>query len=92
MKPETVVLGERALGREVVSWERIVSRGYSVAEHWRLELADGSTAFAKGGVAVDRIAESLRTEHALYARLEAPFLPRLLGWVDGELPVLVLET
>ena len=36
--------------------------------------------------------ERLRDEYRLvYSRLDAPFLPRLMGWEDGELPLLVLE-
>jgi len=41
----------------------------------------------------DYLAETLRDEHRFYADVEAPYLPRLLGWdeADGEWPLLVLE-
>ena len=33
----------------------------------------------------------LRDEYVVYTAIEGPFLPRLLGWEDGERPLLVLE-
>jgi hypothetical protein len=33
----------------------------------------------------------LRDERAAYAAFDGPFVPRLLGWEDGERPLLVLE-
>lgn len=70
---------------------RIVSGGYTLMEHWLVELQDGTRAFAK--VAIDEpTAGFLRDEHRVYSALEAPFMPRLIGWDDdGERPILVLE-
>jgi aminoglycoside phosphotransferase (APT) family kinase protein len=58
---------------------------------WVVELPGEKSAFVKA--ATDQMSAGfLRTEHALYSSLAAPFMPRLLDWHDdGELPVLVLE-
>lgn len=66
-----------------------VDRGYTHNARWRVRLADGRGAFAKAAVD-ERTAGWLRTERDLYA-LQAAFMPALLGWSDGELPVLLLE-
>ena len=82
------LLAER-LGAQPV--RRIFGGGYTLMEHWLVELADGTRAFAK--VAVDEpTAGFLRDEHRIYSVLEAPFLPRFLGWDDdGARPILLLE-
>ena len=82
------LLAER-LGAQPV--RRIFGGGYTLMEHWLVELADGTGAFAK--VAVDEpTAGFLRDEHRIYSVLEAPFLPRFLGWDDdGARPILLLE-
>jgi len=36
-------------------------------------------------------ADWLRAEHRAYSGLRRDFLPKLLGWEDGPLPLLVLE-
>jgi hypothetical protein len=70
---------------------RIQGGGYTLMEHWLVELEDGTRAFAK--VAVDEpTADFLRDEHRVYAAVEASFLPRFVRWDDdGERPILVLE-
>ncbi len=70
---------------------RQANGGYTPAERWIVELADGRTAFVK--VAVNKLtAEWLRKEHRMYAELSAPFMPDLRAWADdGEAPMLVLE-
>jgi hypothetical protein len=70
---------------------RVLGGGYTLMEHWLVELDDGTRAFAK--VAVDEpTAGFLRDEHRVYSAVEGRFLPRLLGWDDdGERPLLVLE-
>jgi hypothetical protein len=70
---------------------RIIGGGYTLMEHWLVELPDGTRAFAK--VAVDEpTAGFLRDEHRIYSAVEAPFLPQLQGWNDdGVRPILVLE-
>lgn len=67
-----------------------MSRGYTPAERWVVELDDGRSVFVKAAVN-ELTAGWLRNEHRFYAALEAPFLPRLLGWADDERPILVLE-
>lgn len=65
--------------------------GYSLVERWLVELSNGDRAFAK--LAIDEpTAGFLREEHRVYSQVEAPFMPRFVGWYDdGELPILVLE-
>lgn len=70
---------------------RVLGGGYTLMEHWLVELDDGTRGFAK--VAVDEpTADFLRDEYRVYSAVEGRFLPRLLGWDDdGERPLLVLE-
>jgi hypothetical protein len=70
---------------------RQANGGYTPAERWIVELADGRTAFVK--VAVNELtADWLRKEHRMYTDLAAPFMPELLGWADdGDAPMLILE-
>jgi hypothetical protein len=70
---------------------RIHGGGYTLMEHWLIELADGTRAFAK--VAVDEpTAGFLRDEHRTYSQVSARFIPDLLAWDDdGELPILVID-
>jgi hypothetical protein len=70
---------------------RILGGGYTLMEHWLVELDDGTRAFAK--VAVDDpTAGFLRDEHRIYSNVEGPFMPRFVRWDDdGALPILVLE-
>src|SRR5206468_3576505 len=69
---------------------RIQSGGYTLMEHWLIEL-DGSRAFAK--VAVDEpTAGFLRAEERVYSQIEGSFAPAFLGWDDdGVRPILLLE-
>jgi hypothetical protein len=78
------ILGARPVAR------RRVHRGYTPAERWVVELDDGRSVFVKVGVN-ELTAGWLRDEQRFYAALEAPFMPRLLGWADGDRPTLVLE-
>jgi Phosphotransferase enzyme family len=79
-----------AIGAAPERWTRIVGGGYSPAEHWLVELRDGSRAFVKVG-ATPLVAEWLRLEHRAYREISGSFMPRLIGWSDGEVPVLLLE-
>jgi hypothetical protein len=81
---------ERLLGSPVVSLERVVGRGYTLAGRFVVALADGRRVFAKEAVDADTGAW-LRTEHVVYSQVEGSFLPRLLAWEDAEHPLLVLE-
>jgi hypothetical protein len=79
----------RLLGARPTGW-RAAGAGYTHNKRWVVDLEGGRSAFVKA--AVDEMtAEWLRAEHRVYAALAAGFLPRLLGWEDGDPPVLVLE-
>jgi len=88
--PSTVEGVARAAGRTVDQWIRITSGGYTPAERWIVELDDGSRAFAKVGTTA-LVADWLRREYRAYREIDGPFMPRLVGWSDGETPVLLLE-
>lgn len=87
------VLQERVaalVGKVPVSSRRI-ERGYTPAERWVIQFADGSSAFAKVG-ATEATAEWLRAEHGVYTKLRADFVPQLLGFSDDpDRPLLLLE-
>ena len=77
------------LGSRPVSRRRIEG-GYTPAERWVVELDDGRSVFVKAAVN-ELTAGWLRDEHRMYAALDAPYMPRLLGWADGDQPILLLE-
>jgi Phosphotransferase enzyme family len=87
--PEAEVVA--ALGAAPLRSEPITGGGYgSNTRRWRVELDDGRAAFVK--LALDEMAaEWLRDEHRVYSQLEAPFLPRFLGWHDDGETLLALE-
>lgn len=91
--PEAAVRGSvtQILGARPDAWTPVTERGYANNTRWLVHIANGTNAFVK--VATDnRTAAWLRTEHRVYAALQQPFLPRLIGWLDdGDRPVLVLE-
>jgi hypothetical protein len=65
--------------------------GYSTADRFSVELADGRSVFVKSAAAPN-LAEWLRREHEVYKALEGSFIPRLEGWDDdGERPLLAIE-
>jgi hypothetical protein len=70
---------------------RIHGGGYTLMEHWLVELEDGTRAFAK--VAIDEpTAGYVRDEHRVYSQVQERFVPDFLGWDDdGERPILLLE-
>jgi hypothetical protein len=79
-----------ALGAEVTD-SRPALGGYTHAERWIVQMADGRSAFVKGAVDEDTAAW-LRAEHRIYADVRGSFLPELLAWIDDkEHPVLVLD-
>lgn len=90
MKPDSVARAERVLDRKAATWERVISRGYSINEHWSVGFADGGRAFLKLG-SVDPSPQWVREEHHVYACVRGPFMPELLGFEDGGEPLLVLE-
>jgi hypothetical protein len=91
VKPEAVAAAERILGSAATAWARVASGGWSVNEHWTVELEDGRRAFLKHSAPMDPCPAWLRDEHAAYAAFESPSVPRVLGWEDGARPLLVLE-
>ncbi|MCB0114300.1 MAG: aminoglycoside phosphotransferase family protein [Caldilineaceae bacterium] len=69
---------------------RSVNRGYTPAQRLVISFADGSALFAKVGT--NRYtSEELRKERRIYESLSGTFLPRYLGWIEGESPALLLE-
>lgn len=80
---------ERALG----PIERLdpVSRGYTNNERAVARLTHGRSVFAKRAVD-DATAGWLNTERRMYELLSGlPFAPRLVAWIDGDRPILVIE-
>jgi hypothetical protein len=90
MRPEAVARTERLLGGRAVSWAPVESRGWARNEHWTLVLDDGMRAFAKSAW-LEPSVTWMRQEREIYERLSGPFMPRMLGWEDGDRPLLVLE-
>src|SRR4051794_5286940 len=65
--------------------------GYSTADRYAVELADGRSVFVKSSD-VPLLAGWLRREREVYEALRAPFMPELFGFDDdGERATLVLE-
>jgi len=89
VKPEAVARTEHVLDATAASWTPVASR-YALGDRWLIQLDDSRTAFAKRAIG-EPTAAWLRQEYGLYAALGASFMPRLLGWEDDTLPLLVLE-
>ena len=72
-------------------WEEVAGGGWGINKgHWRVELDDGRTAFAK--VALDEdAARWLRDERRVYEAVEARFMAELVGWHDGDVTLLLIE-
>jgi hypothetical protein len=78
------------LGAPVARRERVRS-GYTHTERWRVTTADGTRAFVKHAVDATS-AEWLRTEERRYRELAgASYLVDLVGFRDGDRPILALE-
>jgi hypothetical protein len=90
MKPDAVARAERILGVEAENWARVVSRGYSVNEHWTAGFVDGSRAFLKVA-SVDPSPQWVRDERHVFDCVAGAFMPLLLGFEDGDQPILILE-
>jgi len=79
-----------ALGAALVGARRIEG-GYSTADRFLVELADGRVVFAKSGEG-QFLASLVRVEAPAYDALAAAaFVPRRLAYLDDDPPVLVLE-
>jgi hypothetical protein len=85
-----VARAERVLGGRATSWARVESRGWARNEHWTILLDGGTRAFAKSAW-LEPSVTWMRQEREIYDCVSGPFMPRLLGWEDGERPLLVLE-
>lgn len=80
----------RAVGSRPVRYDARAG-GYSTADRFSVELADGRRVFVKSATA-PHLADWLRREHEVYSSLEGGFIPRLEGWDDdGTRPVLAIE-
>lgn len=82
----------RGLGSRPVAWRDRCERGCTQNLRWSVQLENGTSAFIKAAVS-ELTALWLRAEYRVYEHVQAPFLPRLLGWhdVEGEFPVLMIE-
>ena len=79
-----------AVEKPVRELRPIPTRGYAKAFHAIAAFDDGSTAFIKAGV--EEITSGfLRDELRFYRSVDAPFMPRLLGYDEADPPLLVLE-
>jgi hypothetical protein len=91
MKPRDELLArvENLLGSTPVGWKR-GEGGYSIAERWSLDLADGRRVFAKLAP-TDDIAWRIRDEHRNMTAFDADFRCDVVAWEDTDRPLLVLE-
>jgi SAM-dependent methyltransferase len=91
MRPPEDLLArvEVLVGSRPVAWAPATG-GYSVAERWSLDLADGRRVFAKMATK-DFLAGFLRDEHRKMSMFDADFRCAVLAWEDGDQPMLVLE-
>ena len=80
---------DRLLGSRVTG-ARAVPGGYTPALRWIAQLADGRSVFVKHAVA-EPVVPRLRREHFVYRHIRGAWCPKLLGFDDGEDPMLVIE-
>ena len=81
---------EAILDSEAQTWARVQRRGYSLNEHWTVVFADGTRAFLKTAH-IPPSPQWVRDERAVLEAIDGSFRPRLLGFEDGPVPLLVLE-
>lgn len=87
--PELLIRVEKIIGSKPVSWMSIC-KGYTQAERYVMQFENGTSAFVKVVTEKDTI-KWLRDEHRIYSILKAEYIPQVLGWEDGEFPLLILE-
>jgi methyltransferase family protein len=80
---------ELLLGSRAVSFNQRFG-GYSIAERWSLELADGRRVFTKLAP-TDDLAWRLRDEYKNMSAIDDDFMCDVIAWEDTERPLLVLE-
>jgi phosphotransferase family enzyme len=90
MKPGVVERAERLLGLEAEAWAQVTRKGYSLNEHWTVRFDDGTRAFLKQGE-VDPSPQWIRDERDVFAAVGGAFMPRFIGFEDGDAPLLMLE-
>jgi hypothetical protein len=90
VKPDAVARAERILGKEAQDWARVDSRGYSLNEHWITGFTDRSRAFLKVA-SIDPSPQWVRDERHVFDCVSGDFMPRFLGFDDGDHPLLILE-
>lgn len=91
MQPTAATIGRirKLVTSKPVDWRRI-SKGYTVAERWVVQLEDGTSVFVKHATDEDT-AGWLRAEYRAYETLETEFVPELIAWDDASDPILILE-
>lgn len=67
-----------------------VGGGFTHTHLSRVFMVDGRTAIAKAATD-QRTAEDVRYEHGVLSRYALDFMPRVVAFADGELPLLVIE-
>ncbi|MGI8687250.1 MAG: phosphotransferase [Thermomicrobiales bacterium] len=87
--PHLIARIERLMGVRTVVWKQMQG-GYTPAGRWSVRFSNGTSAFAKVGTTADT-ASWLRAEYRIYSQVVAEYLPTLLGWEDGDEPILLLE-
>lgn len=80
---------EELLGARPIAWRR-GEGGFSIAERWSLELADGRRVFAKRATTGD-IASFLRAEYRNMQAIPTVFRCELIAWKGGRRPILIVE-
>jgi hypothetical protein len=87
---EIVHAVEDMTGRHVAAWNLVTERGYTAARRLLVTFTDEGRAFVKAAVD-ERTTRKLRAEMLVYSQLQAAYLPHVIAWREGELPILVLE-
>lgn len=87
--PQLIARVENLMHTRTIAWAP-VQGGYSLAGRWVARFADARSVFVKVG-ATPETAVQLRAEYGFYALVVADYLPTLLGWDDGDEPILLLE-
>lgn len=86
---ELLLRVEKIIGSKPISWNSI-NKGYTQAERYVMRFENGTSAFVKVSTEPLTI-KWLRDEYKIYSSIKAEFIPQMLGWEDGEYPILILE-
>jgi hypothetical protein len=74
----------------ITAWHAVIERGYTAARRLLVTFPDQGRAFVKAAVD-ERTTRKLQAEMLVYSQLRATYLPHVIAWSEGELPLLVLE-